>query len=145
MNKRTIAKVLSANDVGTTGSHQAGMLIPKNPDLLSFFPTLDAAIKNPRVPLPFKDKSGNSWELVFIYYNNHFFGGTRNEYRLTCMTKYIRQEGLKRGDSVLLHREANGAYSISCRQASKSVPVQGALDSGWVSLTRSEEKKNANR
>jgi len=41
-----IKKVLSANDSGETGGHQAGILIPKNQDILSFFPVLGNSEKN---------------------------------------------------------------------------------------------------
>ena len=41
--KKTLAisKELSANDTGATGGHQSGMVIPKDPQILSFFPPLD--------------------------------------------------------------------------------------------------------
>ncbi len=44
MNK-TISKKLSANDLGLTGSHQAGILVPKSTELQNFFPKLDPTIK----------------------------------------------------------------------------------------------------
>lgn len=47
----TISKKLSANDIGINGTHQAGILVPKAKDILSFFPDLNAAIKNPRMTL----------------------------------------------------------------------------------------------
>ena len=43
-----ITKELSANDTGHTGGHQAGILIPKNSRILSFFPKLGTESKNPR-------------------------------------------------------------------------------------------------
>ena len=86
-----ITKTLSANDVGETGGHQAGILVPKEREILSFFPSLNPRDKNPRVTLVFREPDGiTRWDFNFIYYNNRFFGGTRNEYRLTCMTKYFR-------------------------------------------------------
>ena len=105
MSELTITKILSANDTGETGGHQAGLLIPKKQELLRFFPKLDSSTLNPRVHLQFADQSGQNWEFAFIYYNNKHFGGTRNEYRLTRMTKYIRQEGLVASDEVHLHRD----------------------------------------
>ena len=36
---KSISKILSANDIGATGGHQAGILIPKDPRILGFFPT----------------------------------------------------------------------------------------------------------
>lgn len=102
-----IAKVLSANDTGETGGHQAGILVPRDPSILAFFPELDIKQLNPRVHLKFIDSSGKFWEFAFIYYNNKFFGGTRNEYRLTRMTKYIRQANLITGDEIRLSREGD--------------------------------------
>ena len=103
----SISKQLSKNDSGETGGHQAGMLIPKNSKILGFFPKLDSSQKNPRVAMFFTDKSGKIWKMNFIYYNNRFFGGTRNEYRLTGMTAYFRESNLKAGDEVILTRSNN--------------------------------------
>ena len=99
-----IEKTLSRNDTGETGSHMAGIHIPKGKEILSFFPNLDKRSKNPRVQLLFKDISGNMWPFTFIYYNNHFFGGTRNEYRLTGMTKFISEYNLKAGDRIVFSK-----------------------------------------
>ncbi|MDD2620889.1 MAG: EcoRII N-terminal effector-binding domain-containing protein [Syntrophomonadaceae bacterium] len=105
----SISKVLSANDTGETGGHQAGILIPKDNDILSFFPTLSHLNeKNPRVRLTFTDAGGDKWNFNFIYYNNKFYGGTRNEFRLTEMTKYIRTNNLNAGDTIILHRNKSG-------------------------------------
>lgn len=113
--ERQIAKLLSANDTGETGGHQAGILIPREGKLLAFFPHLDPTSLNPRCHIPFLDDDGTFWEFAFIYYNNSFFGGTRNEYRLTRMTKFIRQAGLVQGDEVLL-TQMDGRYRVSCRR-----------------------------
>ena len=118
----TISKVLSANDSGETGGHQAGLLIPKKERILSFFPVLDAFVLNPRAHLHFDDDSGRFWEFAFIYYNNRLFGGTRNEYRLTRMTRYIRESGLATGDEIVMHRDSAGNYSVSYRR-SNTQPV----------------------
>jgi len=111
----SISKQLSMNDSGETGGHQAGILIPKSEEILNFFPKLDNSQKNPRVTMYFTDKSGKTWKLNFIYYNNRFFGGTRNEYRLTGMTAYLRESNLKAGDDVILTR-SNNQLSIDCRR-----------------------------
>lgn len=131
--ERQIAKLLSANDTGETGGHQAGILIPRDENLLSFFPSLDALTLNPRCHIRFLDDGGTFWEFAFIYYNNKFFGGTRNEYRLTRMTKYIRQSGLLPGDDLLLAEEA-GRYRVSYRRRSSIVASKTGvlkLGSGW--------------
>jgi hypothetical protein len=129
-----ISKVLSANDTGDTGGHQAGLLIPKNPEILSFFPGLDSGTYNPRVHLFFVDEAGGRWEFAFIYYNNALFSGTRNEYRLTRMTKYIRQYGLEPGDEVILHRTSDERYSVRHRRKNQPQRTTGGvlkLGSGW--------------
>ena len=138
MRERSISKVLSANDTGGTGAHQAGLLVPKEKEILSFFPKLDAAVRNPRAHLFFEDHAGSSWEFAFIYYNNKFFGGTRNEYRLTRMTRYIREAGLVAGDIVTLHHRENEGYSISYHRlctAGSAQNIEGrtvlSLGSGW--------------
>lgn len=131
--ERRIAKLLSANDTGETGGHQAGIHVPKDGDLLSFFPTLDPTVLNPRCQLRFLDDGGTFWEFAFIYYNNRFFGGTRNEYRLTCMTKFIRQAGLVQGDELILVYEG-GRYRVTFRRAKEGQgPKSGVLKlgTGW--------------
>ena len=110
--RKQIIKVLSANDTGETGAHQAGMCVPKREEILSFFPALDGSTKNPRKTIDCYDKSGQRWELQWIYYNNKFYGGTRNEYRLTCLTRFTKQNGLTAGDSVILERTDSGLTKI---------------------------------
>jgi hypothetical protein len=95
-----IEKILSANDTGETGGHQAGICVPKAENILSFFPPLNPELKNPRQVLDIKDDAGTFWSFNFIYYNNRFFGGTRNEYRLTGMTAFFREFNLKDGDKI---------------------------------------------
>lgn len=138
MSGLTITKILSANDTGETGGHQAGLLIPREEHILSFFPKLDASRLNPRFHLRFEDQGGHFWEFAFIYYNNKLFGGTRNEYRLTRMTKYIRESGLVTGDEVVMHRHPNGDYSISYQRANEWIGARNEqgrtvlrLGSGW--------------
>jgi len=69
-----ISKILSANDTGETGGHQAGILIPKSELILSFFPRLNGAEKNPRVYIKFHDNFDEEWQFNYIYYNNKFWG-----------------------------------------------------------------------
>lgn len=114
----SISKILSRNDTGENGTHQAGILIPKNPpEILAFFPKLDNLEKNPRIALSFIDTSDRKWEFNYIYYNNKFFGGSRNEYRLTGMTEYIRDYNLKAGDKIILRKEDEFVYYINCVKA----------------------------
>jgi hypothetical protein len=134
MSQKKISKILSANDVGDTGSHQAGICVPKEGNILSFFPVLGKETKNPRVSIPFFDDVGYKWTLSFIYYNNKFFGGTRNEYRLTHMTKYIKSNSLKAGDEILLsYNLQSEKYSIAYQRKNSSIDKNGILiiGSSW--------------
>jgi len=130
MASNAIEKTLSANDTGETGAHQAGICVPKNRDILGFFPHLDAKIKNPRVPIDVIDATGHEWTFAFIYYNNRLFGGTRNEFRLTGMTAYFREFNLKAGDKVMLRREAARVVKITFdRAGTKPGPLK--LSTNW--------------
>ena len=120
MTQRGFAKVLSANDVGATGSHQGGILVPKSdPELLSFFPALDPSISNPDAWIICTDDSGDEWKLRYIYYNNKFHveDGTRNEYRLTYLTPYFKRTAARPGDQLLFTATtAPGRYLITIRR-----------------------------
>lgn len=107
-----IKKKLSANDTGENGSHQAGLLIPKKTEYLSFFPKLEIQKLNPFAWIEFKDDSDMIWKFKFIYYNNKIVGnGTRNEYRLTCMTAFFRKKKIKAGDTIIFENIGN-VYSV---------------------------------
>jgi Restriction endonuclease EcoRII, N-terminal len=127
-----ITKDLSRNDTGETGGHQAGMLIPRDPDILSFFPKLDPKEFNPRHQLVFRDHLGTKWTFSFIYYNNKFFGGTRNEYRLTCMTPFIRAHNLRAGDKLTLSRDEENRFHVSYgRQNEPETDGRLKLGTSW--------------
>lgn len=119
MSHYSIEKTLSANDTGETGGHQAGILVPKDVKILSFFPKLENGIKNPRQILDAIDDVGHEWTFVFIYYNNRFFGGTRNEYRLTGMTGFFREFNLKTGDKIVLTRSSARKICISFKRSNE--------------------------
>lgn len=131
----SISKLLSANDTGETGGHQAGILIPKEREILSFFPELDSTEYNPRCHLFFLDAGRERWEFAFIYYNNALLGkGTRNEYRLTRLTAYMRKHGLQAGDELILKRSPEDQYSISHKKKNQPTRTSGGvlkLSAGW--------------
>ena len=130
-----ITKTLSANDVGETGGHQAGILVPKDREILSFFPVLNPGEKNPRVTLVFREGDGiTRWDFNFIYYNNRLFGGTRNEYRLTCMTKYLRARKACVGDLVVLSRDSDGRLTVELKRTKLPALTHDdvlVLSGGW--------------
>ena len=115
-----VEKKLSDNDLGLTGSHQAGILIPKKKELIDFFPSLDKTAINPRRLITFKDETGYEWKFNYIYYNNRLRGGTRNEDRLTGMTKYLRQNLMEVGDYVIMEKK-DKSYFISTRKQKQAI------------------------
>ena len=42
----------------------------------------------------------------FVYYNNKFFGGTRNEYRLSKTKAFIKKYKLTAGDALIFKRDS---------------------------------------
>ena len=116
MSELTFSKVLTANDVGETSAHQAGIHIPKSmPELLSFLPELGEKALNPSVWVMCRDEYDEVWKFRYVYYNNklHSPSGTRNEYRLTHMTKFLKRNSSLAGDSfVMTKNENNDEYRI---------------------------------
>ncbi|MBR8348873.1 EcoRII N-terminal effector-binding domain-containing protein [Burkholderia ambifaria] len=134
-----IRKKLSPNDVGTTGGHQAGILVPKEEHILLFFPTLDKSVKNPRMKLVvFERENRERWEFNFIYYNNKLFKeGTRNEYRLTGMTKFMRAIDAKVDDVLVFSRDENASFEVDIIRSNVSYgpQIDGntlVLGGGWT-------------
>lgn len=116
MTNRTFSKILSANDVGSTGGHQGGILVPRTEgELLTFLPHLDPTIKNPDAWIECEDETGTVRKFRFVYYNNrlHDDGGTRNEYRITYMTKYFREVGAREGEELEISKSGTSStYKI---------------------------------
>lgn len=117
MKMQTFKKTLSANDAGESGGHQAGILVPKgDADFRAFLPELGNAEKNPRAWIECTDPNGHTWDFCFIYYNNKFHDerGTRDEYRITHMTKFLRSFGAAVGDNFVISGiPRTGRYEIS--------------------------------
>ena len=61
-----------------------------------------------------------SYGELFIHYNTRLFGGTRNEYRLTGMTKCLRYVNATAGDTIKLLRDENGIYWFEHHPANKA-------------------------
>lgn len=137
MKAQGFAKLLSANDVGATGSHQAGILVPKSDaDLLAFFPHLDPDVYNPDAWIVAEDDEGNEWRLRYIYYNSRLHSsGTRNEYRITHLTRYLNEARARPGD--LLHFRATarrGRYRIALERAAPAA-IPAASPPGVIRLS----------
>jgi hypothetical protein len=142
MTVTTFQKTLSANDVGATGGHQGGVLIPKtNLELLKFLPPLDPTKKNPDAWIDCIDEIDESRRFRFVYYNNslHDESGTRNEYRITYMTGYFRECDARAGDMFEISRIA-GQFHYSIKVVKQPVgpalkpedgPVRIKISSTW--------------
>lgn len=139
MSSEKFRKRLSANDVGATGGHQGGVLIPKSEkELLAMLPALEPDVKNPDAWIECTDETGHTLKFRFVYYNNrlHDPGGTRNEYRITHMTSWFRDVGAREGDEFEISRAIFGnQYSIGIRpkDAEELGPDQGVRIrlTGW--------------
>jgi hypothetical protein len=71
-------------------------------------------LKNPREVIRALDESNHIWRLNYIFYNNKFFGGTRNEHRLTGISGFLRKASARAGDFVEISRnEDSSLYTIS--------------------------------
>lgn len=129
---KKFVKTLSANDVGTTGGHMGGILVPKGDgELLAFLPPLDVSTLNPSAWIDCETRDRTILRLRFVYYNNrlHVEGGTRNEYRITYLTKFLRDEGAREGDLFEIARE-DGAAVYRIRVVRKAEDIQPPEDDG---------------
>ena len=126
--EKTFAKTLSANDAGEAGAHMAGILVPKGGgELLAFLPKLDPGVLNPSAWMYCITPDGDTLRLRFVYYNNrlHAPHGTRNEYRLTWLTKFLRETGAKTGDMFQISRKDDRSpYRIAVLPARAKPSVQ---------------------
>jgi hypothetical protein len=129
-------KRLSANDTGASGGHQVGVYVPKLV-MDNLFPSLNVTdVKNPNLYLnavtmshQFDDK-----QVRAIYYNNYFFGKTRNEKRIT---------GWGGRNSPLQDPDNTGALAIfafqrGCSSDCSSVQVWVCINTEQESLFESQ-------
>lgn len=130
---KSVQKTLSDNDVGATNSHQAGFLIPKEFIKHGLFEELPNETLNPRLRLKLIDiKDRSEIYCSYIFYNNKNFGGTRLEYRLTGLTRWIKNHGLRSGDVIQITRLGTHDYSVEILKG-KRKPSTLSTES-WVAL-----------
>jgi len=115
----TLKKVLTANDLGRTGSHQVGIVVPKRFAMSTFFPLLPYDSVNPRRSLTFIDtETGANISTNFIYYNNKRRGKTRDEFRMTGIAAFCRSKSADVGDSLIMRLLADGRRTLEVSKAS---------------------------
>ncbi|MES2833355.1 MAG: type II restriction endonuclease [Pseudomonadota bacterium] len=112
-------KRLSANDTLANKSHQAGPYFPKEFLFQVLRGLYNREVENPRVQIDaFVDSGTEARSVTAIWYNNRYFGGTRNETRVT---------GWGGGASALLDPDSTGALAAF-------VFENGALNSGATAI-----------
>ena len=138
-----VAKVLTANDLGLTGSHQSGICIPRIDELLRFFPDLDAGLHNPESEVAVSTPSTGEHHLLrYVYYNGRLLGiNSRNEYRLTRTAGLYRAlDDPQPGDSIRFCKFPDGVIEVDLVRDTPSGPLGptgGAADGteivyGWT-------------
>lgn len=131
---RIVKKILSKNDLGLSGSHQAGILIPKSLVKQSFFPLLDEEKMNPNRMIIFFSGS-KEYNLNYIHYNSRVFGaGTRNEYRLTRLHSFLRDNNCSVGDKlVFVFNAEKEQYSLAVeKQMPQAIHLKYTKDNPLV-------------
>ena len=105
-------KRLSANEVGATGSHQGAIVVPR--EAVHLMPALDERTANPTQDLYVRDPESNrQWRWRYVHYNSRRHDtGTRDEYRLTGTNGFLWAMSAEPGDTLVLRRETDGAYSV---------------------------------
>lgn len=127
----TFKKVLTKTDVGARGadgrkSNQSGVAVPRSQ--AQILPDLDPDLLNPSVEFIAVDEAGGSLNLRFIYFNGRLHGeSTRNEYRITGISGYLRDIGAEIGDVFRLAPRGDGSFRISVTGG--GAPTQPLQDS----------------
>jgi Restriction endonuclease EcoRII, N-terminal len=134
-----VRKKLSPNDVGMTRTHQAGLLIPKNPDILGVFPRLDLSKVNPDCVISLHVPSLEGWwPARFVFYNTKDHGiGTRSEYRLTRITSLLAEFQAKPGDSLTFAKSQDGHIEVEFDPDEVQAVPDGKeqrLKNGWTMI-----------
>ena len=116
-------KVLTKNDCGVTGAHQSGLHISKREhSLLAVLPMLDSLSKNPDTELQCFDEKLGSFAFRFVHYNNrhHSQKGTRDEFRITRISRYLRLADAVPGDIFhISRRNSDSNYDIGITKNSR--------------------------
>ena len=103
--RNILVKKLTTNDTNSN-IHQAGIFVSNENAVISFFPELDEKIMNPRAEILFLDDEGNEWIFNYIHYNNKAFSdGTRDEYRITGMSLFLKDNHLSEGHFLFFWKE----------------------------------------
>ena len=129
-----LQKSLTANDVGATGSHQAGIHVPHA--FADFFPRLQEGTLNPDAWLDVADSHGGTYTWRWIHYNNRVVGsGTRDEYRLTHTARYLQNAGAREGDLLELEAIGPRSYQALVRSRPRAGILVLSTAGAWRTIT----------
>ena len=129
-----LRKRLTGNDLGRTGSHQAGFHLPKS--MVGLFPALDESGHNPDRWLTMT-RGHSRWTWRFIHYNNAVFGtGTRDEYRLTHVRGFLATAMPAVGDQLELRRTGDDVFRVDVIADRSSTETLLLRSSGPWTLVR---------
>jgi len=119
------SKILTKNDCGFTGSHQSGLHISKKEvSLLEALPKLDPSRKNPDIELHCIDKKFGKFVFRYVHYNNrlHTKNGTRDEYRITKITEYLKLTCAIPGDVLSISKiESTDKFYLEITKGAKKI------------------------
>ena len=125
-----IVKRLSGNDTGLTGGHQSGVYYPRSFFEQAFPEILTTQSLNPTLSIKecyFPALNHTSHDLHVKYYNNKFYGGTRNELRITNWGgKHSPTQDVEQTGAVFLFAVAKTS--------------QGFEAIGWIAQSLAEEE-----
>lgn len=96
-------KYISANEVGATGSHQAGFYMPRDSWKL-FFKEPGVKETNSEAWIKIKWNMGQETESRFVWYGR----GTRSEYRLTNGFQFLNENNA--GDVLILSKQSDERF-----------------------------------
>lgn len=121
-----IVKRLSGNDTGLTGGHQVGMYVPRSFIEATMPEVCTTDQQNPDKYFDCYIASNDCLQtgVRAIYYNNKFFGGTRNEFRITRWAGTPLQDIENTGTICVL----------GCRHGQDNIVALS-----WVAKTEEEE------
>ena len=118
----SISKTLSRTDAGESKTHQSGILIGVN-DGRRLFPAPFGESKGGDA-FECRDHTGRVWNLKF------FHRAKPSESRITPLSQYIREYGIRSGDSVTICRPAKDGdpYTIEFETPDVEVRLEGEED-----------------
>lgn len=107
----SVRKRISKNDLGLTGGHQSGLLVPKT--AVPLLPALAEDEPNPKMQLEIEDQDGRRSTATYTHYNNKMVGdGTRDEYRLTNMRAWFDANAPEVNDFVVFLQYAHDTLHV---------------------------------